>query len=251
MVEIYGHIYKIENLLNGKVYIGQSTRVHKRKLDHFATLDTNKHHNEHLQNAFNKYGKSNFKFTVLNYATDKKTLDKLEQDYIHYYNCVNRSQGYNLQTGGANGKHSLESRKKISETHKGKNNPMYGKRGPLAPNYGKKFSEETCRMIGEGHKGMRPHNFGKPLSKEARENLSKKHLIKNQSPLARKKMSEAQKGRGLFNFTGSSFVKRNNPEKKCWYCRITYHSYHQSLGMYEDPLSAEIVHDLVLNEIFK
>lgn len=44
-------IYKIENKVNGKVYIGQSIDIKIRWYNHRKELNGNRHHNEHLQNA--------------------------------------------------------------------------------------------------------------------------------------------------------------------------------------------------------
>ena len=58
--------------------------------------------------------------------------------------------------------HSEESRRKMSESLKGENNPMYGKTR----------SEETRRKISESQKGENSLNYGKPLSEEHRRNIS-------------------------------------------------------------------------------
>ena len=57
-------IYKIVNKIDGKIYVGQSIHLEKRKNEHFKELINNKHQNQHLQYAFNKYGINNFDFIV-------------------------------------------------------------------------------------------------------------------------------------------------------------------------------------------
>ena len=47
-------VYKIENIKNGKFYIGSSINFIKRKSSHFRALIMNKHPNSHLQSSFNK-----------------------------------------------------------------------------------------------------------------------------------------------------------------------------------------------------
>ena len=49
-------------------------------------------------------------------------------------------------------RHSEESKRKISEGNKGKNNPMYGK---IPWNKGKHLSEETKRKMSEAMKGRK------------------------------------------------------------------------------------------------
>lgn len=46
-------IYKITNLLNGKVYVGQSKNVYKRKIQHFAALRKDCHENGAMQADWN------------------------------------------------------------------------------------------------------------------------------------------------------------------------------------------------------
>jgi len=263
----YGYVYKIENLVNGKIYIGQTTlNPSKRYSSHLYELRNKKHKNLHLQSSYNNYGELNFKFTVLNYATDKKTLDKLEYDYIKSYNCLDDSKGYNLQSGGANGKPSLRTRRKMSEARKGEKAPWYGKMGSEHPRYGKPHSEKIRQKISETKKGKKlsldhrqkisEAHKGKKLSLEVRKKLSEAHkgeknhnYGKKFSPEICKKMGESQRRKGLFGFTGVGLHKKCNPEKKAWQSRVMHNKHTKSLGMFYDPLSAEIVHNLVLNEL--
>ena len=53
-------IYKIENLVNNKVYIGQSIRLKQRKLQHLSLLNRGVHRNAYLQHSFDVYGVQNF-----------------------------------------------------------------------------------------------------------------------------------------------------------------------------------------------
>jgi group I intron endonuclease len=258
---VYGHIYKIENTLNGKVYIGQTIQSpSKRMWSHFSTLRKGIHKNQHLQNSFNKYGEPNFKFTVLNYATNKETLDKLESNYIKKYNSVNKNLGYNKSLGGANGKQSLETRKKRSKMMMGENNPNYGMFGEKNSFYGKKHSLESRNKMSESLKGkMAGENhpfYGKKLSDEHKRNISESKKGKNHqnygkhlTVACRENIRKAHKGMGLFGFTGGNYHRKENPEKKCWQSKIRYNGHPTYLGYYQDPLSCEIVYNLVLEEI--
>ena len=141
-------IYCIENLINGKKYIGQSVDVPYRWYRHKYELNSNIHYNDYLQKAWNKYGEYNFKFYVLE-TCDAGDLDVRETYYIDFYKSTNRENGYNLKTGGQFGAKlseeaclkistslkghavSLESRAKISKNHadvSGQNNGMYGRK---------------------------------------------------------------------------------------------------------------------------
>jgi hypothetical protein len=104
-------IYKITNLLNGKVYIGQSIDIQKRLKAHFAYAKNknSKEYNTSIHNAIRKYGEENFICEIL-VECKEEDLDDLEQYYINYFNSANRDKGYNLTTGGLGG-HKTNCRK--------------------------------------------------------------------------------------------------------------------------------------------
>lgn len=143
-------IYKIENLINGKVYIGQSNDIKSRWNDHKRIAkDKSKHgYNYPLYRAIRKYGIENFKFEIIEECSEEK-LNEREIYYIGYYKSYiyfENSNGYNQTLGGEGtrgfglngdknpmyGKHHSEiTKQKISEARKekysGENHPMYGK----------------------------------------------------------------------------------------------------------------------------
>lgn len=109
-------IYKITNLVNGKVYIGQTTQnFARRKGEHIYRFKTGERDHK-LYLAMRKYGKDSFKFEVLCCALKPEYLDELEISFIKEYNSFNR--GYNMTCGG-NGV-SEETKRKLSEIHKGR-----------------------------------------------------------------------------------------------------------------------------------
>ena len=129
-------IYKITNIVDKKIYIGQTINYSKRKNSHISHLKNNKHHNEHLQNAWNKYGEENFTFEVVEECKITE-LDKKEKYYIDFYNSTNAKLGYNLVDGGQVFREfSPQLRKKMSEALKGR-----------------KFSELHKKRISESLKG--------------------------------------------------------------------------------------------------
>lgn len=94
-------IYQIRNLVNNKIYIGQTTmRFVKRYWHHQWKLTENTHDNKHLQTAWQKYGPDNFVFEVLHVLKDGEDINQLEINYIKAANSDNGEYGYNIQHGG-------------------------------------------------------------------------------------------------------------------------------------------------------
>lgn len=58
-------IYSITNSVNGKIYIGYASNIRSRWSYHKNRLDRNTHDNAYLQNAWDKYGKDAFSFSVI------------------------------------------------------------------------------------------------------------------------------------------------------------------------------------------
>ncbi|EOP36183.1 GIY-YIG nuclease family protein [Bacillus cereus] len=108
-----GVIYKIENSVNGKVYIGQTIKdVHRRLKTHISSLRGGYHINKYLQKAFNKYGEENFKSEIIEKCTIEE-LDAKEIQWISYYK--NTGMSYNIEGGGNLRKVIAdETRKKLS-----------------------------------------------------------------------------------------------------------------------------------------
>lgn len=116
-------IYKITNIVNGKIYIGKSQNIEKRFKAHINDLNRNCNHNPHFQNAWNKYGKDNFKFEIihtLNIYNEEK-ISELEIYYISKYNSTDTNFGYNFQCGGQGAKLSERQKEFIRENSKFKN----------------------------------------------------------------------------------------------------------------------------------
>jgi group I intron endonuclease len=106
-------IYEIINLVNNKKYIGQSVDIRTRLNKHKSSLKHNRHHNSHLQAAYNKYGADNFRFNIIESNVSINSLDTLERYYIYIFKATNSDYGYNIENGGHEGK-------KLSEEHKAK-----------------------------------------------------------------------------------------------------------------------------------
>jgi len=86
-------IYEIKCLVNDRIYIGSSNSINRRFKIHKLDLTNNNHHNNRLQQDFNKYGISNFNFKIIE-VLKKYTRDKL-YDKEQYY-IDNNNPFYNI-----------------------------------------------------------------------------------------------------------------------------------------------------------
>lgn len=91
------YIYKFQNKIDGKIYIGQSINPEKRKYEHL--YGRKKGTNTYFDKALGKYGLENFDFEVIDYTNNIKKIDELEKYYIKKYNCL-KPNGYNILKGG-------------------------------------------------------------------------------------------------------------------------------------------------------
>lgn len=86
-------IYKIENKINHKVYIGQTLDPKRRFREHCCV---NTPYSSLVHRAIEKYGKDNFDFKVLGWFED---YNEKEKYYIEYYHS-RYPYGYNMLSGG-------------------------------------------------------------------------------------------------------------------------------------------------------
>lgn len=183
----YQGIYKIKNLLNGKVYIGQSVNISARFSQH--KYDTKKDFNYPLHNAIRKYGIENFEFNVIEHVHDTSKLDEIEQYWIKYYKSNNKEYGYNLRIDGVSNrglKRSDEAKRKISVKAK----EMW--ENPEIRNYlsncrkGRKCSENEII-------NMSKRMLGHIVSDETKKKIAEKAIIRNADIAFKEKFSNIQK----------------------------------------------------------
>lgn len=190
-----GFIYCATCLPTGKWYFGQTTKSVKRRWNQHVRFALQYRDNYKLHAAIRKYGIENFIVEeVLTVSAPTKDALKRKLDYIEIRlikRFETRRKGYNMTDGGEwvnLGSLSEEHKKKLSEAKMGENNPMFGKkhseetrRKISESNRGKhSVTEEHRRKLSEANQGSRNHNFGKPawnrgirMSEEQKEKLSK------------------------------------------------------------------------------
>lgn len=112
-------IYKIQSIIEPeKFYIGSSVNMQSRKRQHFSMLKLNKHDAAYLQNYYNKYGRENLVFHIIE-ECNQEILIQREQYYI--------------------------------DTLK----PVFNSRKNAESNYGHQFSEESKQNMSNAQKQWR------------------------------------------------------------------------------------------------
>lgn len=164
-----GIIYYIKNLKNDKLYIGKTFSFLRRQKEHKIKLNNNKHHNQYLQNSWNKYGKMCFEFGILFkiYVDTGEYLNYIEKKCINFYHTNESEYGYNLTNGGegvSGYKHTKEELDKISKANKGR----------VGTFLGKNHTEETKKMMSEFYSGEGNGMFGKQHSEKSKIKISNK-----------------------------------------------------------------------------
>jgi group I intron endonuclease len=209
-----GYIYCINNKVNNKKYIGQTTKTIKWRYS--VHINSIKYKIERpLYNDMLNYGILNFEINEiekLEYNTKLELINKLNEKEIYWiskYKSNNLEFGYNLTSGGGGVKDlSEESRKKISEKNSGENNGMYGTTwseekkqqmkermtGENNPQYGKHLSDETKQKLSKAL-------TGRIITENTKQKISKTMKGVKKSEEMKKKLSEAKKGTKLTNDT--------------------------------------------------
>jgi group I intron endonuclease len=155
MTKIAG-IYKIINIINGKIYIGSSSNIYVRINGHKSKLRTRKHSNKHLQSAWDKYGKDSFIFETVKQVNNLDLLVRFEQVYINKYNCVDL--GYN--------------KRRIADSNRGNVMSVLARKRMSIAKTGHKMHPNTRNAISKCyHSGMKGHNHTQKF-KEQRSILS-------------------------------------------------------------------------------
>lgn len=103
-------VYMHKNLVNGKVYIGQTCNLSER----WRGSGKNYFNSIKFFNAIKKYGWDSFSHEVLYDNLNQEAADILEKELIEKYDSIR--SGYNLKEGGARGQLSQESLKKMGDS---------------------------------------------------------------------------------------------------------------------------------------
>lgn len=186
-------VYKIISLTTKRYYIGSSCNIKQRWYRHLYDLRNNKHNNVILQRTYNKYGKKDLSFEVIESCpTDRNVLIEREQYYIN-----NRTEKcINLSTIAGSIEMTLETREKISK--KAKQRLQDKTKHPM---YGKHHTHQTKEKLSKAHKGKRKHTeqfkekqrqqlLGKPRRGRSYRGKANPNFGKTHTTETRKKISQ-------------------------------------------------------------
>ena len=161
-----GYIYLTTCLVNGKIYVGQS--INHRDINTYLGSGIA------FKCALRKYGKDNFKKTILvDNISCLNELNKLERYFISKYDCL-YPNGYNLDLGGTNkGRMSETTKAKMIKSKTGKKYTEKQRIANIESHKGLKLSDETKKKIGDANRGKPSWNKGKKMPKGHSEKMRK------------------------------------------------------------------------------
>jgi len=141
-------IYKIENVINGKVYIGKSKNIANRLGQYKYYMKVKSSPNMHLIASIEKYGIENFTFSIIE-EIDETLLNEREIYWIKYYDSTDRKRGYNKTFGGDGMRATLEIRLKISNSLLNVKHSDERRKNSSLSKLGVKHSPEHNKNIGK------------------------------------------------------------------------------------------------------
>jgi group I intron endonuclease len=162
-------IYAIVNQVTKDMYIGSAVNLIRRWRVHKSNLNNGKHHCEHMQNAFRKYGEDAFCWEIVEFVDDATKLIEKEQFWIDFFKPT-----YN--------------KRKIANSCLGVKRSEQARENMRKAQLGRKQSPETIAKRSAALKG-------KPRPPEVRAKISASHFGIRPSSEARAKMSESAKRR--------------------------------------------------------
>lgn len=103
------YVYKIENKINKKIYVGQTNNLDRRIQEH----KHDERNNHPIHNAIKKYGWENFEVSVLYYGVN---YNEKEKEYIKLYKSNRKEYGYNITAGGQDSSGENNPQSKLSQS---------------------------------------------------------------------------------------------------------------------------------------
>lgn len=207
-------IYKIINKTSNRFYIGSSRDIEKRFDRHLDDAKKGKHHSMFFQNVYDKYGRADFIFEIIELC-EKSELLRKEQCYLDTHlndNAMNVSRfasGGDLLTNHPYRadivlKMTKSLKQRFSDLSKEDRQKIYGKPGEQNPMYGRTHTLEAKNIISAKHKNNQ-YALGSKRSEEHRKIISDRQKTrtgeknsffgKTHSPEVKEMLSKKQRGK--------------------------------------------------------
>ena len=185
-----GFIYKLTlKKESRKAYIGQTIRDIHERLKEHQLESSGC---KAISAAIKKHGWENFDKEW--YEVPDEDLNFYEEMLVALLGTLSPG-GYNLKEGGGNGKPSDESRQKMSEAQTGEKNH----------NYGKTMSDESRQKLSKSH-------CGKTHTEETKQMMSEAHCGKTHTEETKQKLSRSLTGRTLSDETKQKIIESKKGE---------------------------------------
>ena len=176
MYSVYEHIFP-----NGKRYIGLTSQDVKNRWG----INGYNYKTQFVYNAILNYGWDNIEHNIVAENLSQESANELERGLIQKYNTMNPMYGYNCTSGGD----SLftvteETRKKLSESHRGQKLSEYAKQRLYEAHFNVPRKEETKKKISKGRKkylkehkpvGEKNPFYGKHHTEETKRQIAEKN----------------------------------------------------------------------------
>lgn len=205
------YVYTITNLVNYKIYVGQTTVPKNRWAAHKCESYSNRIRYP-IHRAMKKYGIDKFHFSLIEVCDTPDQVDKAEIYWIKQFDSTNSASGYNLAIGGNVNRgwhHSELTKKKISESNTGVFHPKHTEEWKNQSSIrltGRNVSKETRQKMSSAQKGKSRWTD----EQKAQMSIDRKGILVSQE--TKNKMSASRKGK----YTGE-----NNSHSKLTWLSVT------------------------------
>lgn len=221
-------IYIIKNQINGKVYIGKTSKsIEERWKKHLKNADLKI--NRRLYDSINKYGKDKFIISEIDSTEDINLIDEMESWYIYLFRSKNPEYGYNMTYGGDGGNTLSgysEEDKKIMYSKQ-----LEKRQKTLMEKYGVKSPSQipgVIEKIRESNKGrVTKEESKKKISNTIKEKIKDGSFIPNTEGIkkgqaigfkhtdeSKEKMSSYRKGKKYEDIYGPELTEKIKNKKK-------------------------------------
>lgn len=212
------YIYKITNLINNKVYIGQTINFNRRCKQHKNLLLKENHTNKNLQADYNLFGITAFQFEIID-IVDKNQAEQIETYWINYYGGIESDNTYNITNLFTCNNQVKESISKANvgniRTQDMKQKEASSKLKLYQTSAGVKIKQQISKSLKSYYNSDKGIKQRKKLSKQRKEanltNLMKgKHLTEE----TKQKISKANKGKQAWNKNKKGLYKHSQSSKE-------------------------------------